>query len=350
MHPFNPPFKSLRKKTYALSLDGVLKRYLTEVESLHSYNGDIQKSAIQNIIISINKSVELYLSGNSGEAYSELKTRLNNKEITNSIVNISKPNNDSFPLFKARFTDNQLSSRKNIFHLPFDQRHRVKNYRYSISGVPSLYLGSSSYICWVELGQPSFSKFWISRYEFDPKHQKVIDFTFSIEEKIEEFKAGVLNIYDMNDYLKVWPLIIACSFKTKHSNSDFNEEYIIPNIVLQWIKKNRSDIIGLKFLSTKSRIIDNKICTNYVFPSKPPRINESMIYCNELKDHFRLTNPVPWSILTTLPQPNYILSGVNSFKAHQYDEVIISLYESTQFRMSEKLLNNFNIRKIPIES
>lgn len=348
MKSFNPPFESYQNRLYSKSLIQILESYINQVESLKSKNESIHIRAVKNICQRINKTVNLYLSGNSGEAYSTLTTLLDDKEIGSAIIDISAVDKKSIILYKARVGNKILSKRTEIFHLPFDQRHLVKNYRYSIPGVPSLYLGTSTYICWIELHQPSFSDFWISKYLFNPKDNIVIDFTFSIEDKIRVFNDSTINVSTLNNYLKVWPLVIACSFKTKFPNSNFHEEYVIPNIILQWIKRDRPTIIGLKFVSTKTPIRDSKICNNYVFPSMPKNIPEPSKYCDYLKSYFRLTYPLPWSMLDTLPKPDVIATGDNSFKSKNVQEVIIENYELTEFRMIERLIDNFEIRQIPI--
>lgn len=350
MNSLYPTFESYHNQLYSGSMIKTFDRYIRQVENLRSENRRISLGAVKNICNRINETIDLYLTGNSGEAYSTLTALLDVKEIDSAIMNISTSSKQTVDLYKARVGNQILSKRTEIFHLPFDQRHLVKNYRYSITGVPSLYLGTSTYICWLELNQPPFSDFWISKYVFNPKENIVIDFTYSIENKINEFKASTINVGRLNDYLKVWPFIIACSFKTKFPDSNFQEEYIVPNIILQWIKRDKPNIIGLKFLSTKTAVKDPEICTNYVFPSTPKNNSSPRKYCDNLKSYFRLTYPLPWSMLDTLPKPDVIAAGGNSFKSKNIQEVIIKNYKFTAFRMIERLIDNFEIRKIPIEN
>jgi hypothetical protein len=120
-------------------------------------------------------------------------------------------------------------------------------------------------------------------------------------------------------------------------------------MILQWIKRDRPEIIGLKFISTKSKVSVPEVCTNYVFPSSPQETENPNNYCDSLKSYFRLTYPLPWSMLDTLPKPDVIAGGENSFKAKKVQEVIINNYDLTDFKMIERLIDNFEIRKIPIE-
>ena len=343
MNPFKPPFEAFTDFTYAASVEKVLESYQRKIQNL-SING-IPSNKIKNISDYILKSIKEYLSGNSGLAYNTLAEILNEKSISEIIVDISSRDNSPIKLYKARSSTQNLGNRDDIFHLPFNRRHLVKNYRFSISGVPSLYLGSSTFICWVELNQPNFSEFWISKYEFDPQNKIVIDFTYSIEEKINDFKKGTINLDSLNKFCLIWPLIIASTFKKKYPLADFHEEYIIPNIILQWIRKNRTDLIGLKYISTKTNIYNADVCTNYVFPTEPKEVLSPLTFCETLKKHFRMTYPLPWYLLTTIPQHDYVLGG--TFTAKKMEEVIIEKYNVTQFGLMEKTLDNFTLRKIP---
>ena len=343
MNPFKPPFENFDDYTYIYSVEKVLQSYYLKVQKL-AIQG-IPLTRIKRVSDNILRSIKAYLSGNSGIAYNVLTQTLNEKSISKMIIDISSSDGSIIKIYKARTSNQELRKRDDIFHLPFNKRQFVKNYRFSISGVPSLYLGSSIYICWVELLKPSFSDFWISKYEFDPQKKIVIDFTYSIEEKINAFRSGAITLETLNKYLLIWPLIIASTFKVKYSACDFHEEYIIPSIILQWIKTEQSEIIGLKYVSTKSNSYNSKICTNFVFPTEPKEIVNPNTFCEKLKIHFRLTYPLPWSLLTTIPQSDYVLGG--AFTAKKLEEIILEKYDVTQFGLIEKTLDNFVLRKIP---
>lgn len=47
----------------------------------------------------------------------------------------------------------------------------------------------------------------------------------------------------------MWPLIAACSIKVKHREDSFKPEYIVPQLLLQWIRNNQ-EIDGIRFSST----------------------------------------------------------------------------------------------------
>lgn len=62
-----------------------------------------------------------------------------------------------------------------MFHIPFELRGKAATQRYSIPGLPSLYLGSSCYICWEELHRPDLNTVNSTRLKKD-NNVKYLDF------------------------------------------------------------------------------------------------------------------------------------------------------------------------------
>ena len=62
------------------------------------------------------------------------------------------------PMYKCRENSKLFHfSKDEMFHIPYEKRNLVGNQRFSLSGLPCLYLGGSSYICWEELGRKDLS-------------------------------------------------------------------------------------------------------------------------------------------------------------------------------------------------
>lgn len=79
-----------------------------------------------------------------------------------------------------------------MLHLPFPMRGKTGNYRFSIPGIPSLYLGNSSYACWLELGRPAEYKFNVSPVVLDGS-QKIFNLAVMVWYK-KKLTAYSLNI------------------------------------------------------------------------------------------------------------------------------------------------------------
>ena len=65
--------------------------------------------------------------------------------------------------YRARKCDTyDLFCRTEMMHIPYHKRHLISNQRFSLSGYPCLYLGTSIYGCWEELERPDIDRFNIT--------------------------------------------------------------------------------------------------------------------------------------------------------------------------------------------
>ncbi|HHG1224449.1 TPA: hypothetical protein ACPUKL_005353, partial [Klebsiella pneumoniae] len=122
--------------------------------------------------------LECFLSGDIKSAYDSFENMLEPRTISRHIENICIPLselcNDDEPLFRVRKSDAPLASRRDMFHIPFNQRHLVRAQRFSVAGLPCLYLGTSLYICWREMDKPDFDKLYISAYKIDENDDSMV--------------------------------------------------------------------------------------------------------------------------------------------------------------------------------
>jgi hypothetical protein len=92
-----------------------------------------------------------------------------------------------------------------------------------------------------------------------------------------------------------WPLVAACSVKVKNRKAAFKPEYIIPQLLLQWI--NKTQLHGIKYSSTH---IDQQQSTykgifyNVVIPVRTYHLDDG--YCPELLNIFRSTQVFPMQL------------------------------------------------------
>ncbi|NLK96566.1 MAG: hypothetical protein GX272_00585 [Epulopiscium sp.] len=97
-------------------------------------------------------------------------------------------------LYKGIVEDwSKTLDREYMLHIPFDKREIVKAQRFSIPGVPCLYLGQSLFIVWEELNRPSLNNLFVSRFELD-EETKVLDLGLSIFDLIQIEKNENNNI------------------------------------------------------------------------------------------------------------------------------------------------------------
>lgn len=216
-----------------------------------------------------------------------------------------QPENAKFLFRMRREAPIPALTRPGLFHIPFDRRHLVGPQRYSVPGVPMLYLGSSLLVCWHELGVPPLREVWVSRFE-PIDDLRVLNIGYKpalVGNWIANHRrsdASPMAEYAAN-YAIVWPLLAACSFYAAYRGSAFIEEYIIPQLLTSWLTEQTSvHIDGIRYFSMHLHRASAELCMNYVFA---PRQVGDVGHCSGLIKKFRLTEPVLWEYAEQVRSP-----------------------------------------------
>lgn len=284
----------------------VNKRFTDYIKKIHEL--DINDTLAQELIPNIDLINELcktlldiltlYFNGKHYDAYYMLSKYLDaNSNLLDQLQsNDLKPNQLSF--YRLRNSDSPIYTRDKIFHINFKDRHLISSYRYSIPGLPCLYLGGSSYICWIELGRPNFSDVYISMYKCQ-NSTKLLDFGYR-PAYIAAFIKDDPDHMKLKDWIIanaiLWPLIFSCSIVKKYPDAKFHHEYIIPQLMLEWVRNNR-DVVGIRYFSTNVNEYCNpiNIVSNFAFPVK--NVSDSG-FCSNLLSLFMLTEPINMDLLS----------------------------------------------------
>jgi len=339
---FSFPLKSKGNQAYYKTLTQHLELFEKKIEKLEEI-AEISsgiKSELPNIKTSnkqILKIISSYLLGNSGSAYEILEELLEDefyqKRITQLVEKNSSFSNSESKLIRIRDSQDQLNIREEMFHIPFSKRHLVANQRFSIAGLPCLYLGSSIYVCWLELGRQDFGKLWITGYQ-SQNNFKLLNLAYDLNIIMNQYENNEIDSELFINYFLLWPFVMACSFQVKYPGAQFHEEYIIPSLLLQWITFRNKDIVGLKYLSTKLENYDNpSFGINYVFP--PIEITDEYDFCPKLRERFKLTNPLSWELMSILPPIDVAICG-SGIKAENIEEALLKNYSISRFGYIEK--------------
>ena len=149
--------------------------------------------------------------------------------------------------------------RKELFHIPLNKNYLVGTERYSMPGHPCLYLASQAELCWYECGKPD--KFAISRFDIPQMKDncmKFIDFSEKLMPLMHSFFSWFHNKNDVEQvrlyflkYICTYPLRASCSIEVEHPGSKFIEEYIMPQLLLQWVL-NDENFDGIRYESCNS--------------------------------------------------------------------------------------------------
>lgn len=129
---------------------------------------------------------------------------------------------------------------------------------------------------------------------------------------------------------------MACNFKVGYQDSPFKPEYILPQIVFQWVKNNvklgGKSIIGIEYPSTKAE--HDKHIYSIVVPVKS---TSPTGYCQHLKMMFNLTKPL--SFHEALNSKIIVSGNWNNLKSITLDGLTVD-YSQTDFCKVEMILRS----------
>ena len=238
LNDFSLPIYLSKDSDYYKKLCEVLKKYNNYIETKK-----IDEKVKRNVSFNCEKikmCVEYYYNANIVYAQKTIKEIL--EKYTNDSPFVVSPLNESYAFrglapepirrlvyrhksehydemmryelsfYRARVSANKLTA-KEMFHIPFNKREIISTQRFSVPGVPCLYLSTTSFGTWLELGMPEPEVFQVSEYSL-PSSIKVLNLCYqqhlingksNFIESIEEQK-------DFNIALEIFPLCIASSF------------------------------------------------------------------------------------------------------------------------------------------
>lgn len=336
-------------------LDAFMENVYTEyIEELHKLPNrksfDSSKiTKIESFAQQITKTIELYLDGYVHLAYAEFDKGM---KIFSEEVNIEEMllyNIDSIrtpcKFFRMRTSNTEVFSKDDMFHIPFEKRGIIRTNRFSIPGFPCLYLGSSSIVCWEELGRPDLNTTYTSVFHLKDEDIKILDLSVSPTELADNLKKFFeitfrRKIYKFNAYFMTWILISACLIRVKNQKDIFKPEYIIPQFLLEWIKQT-SEYSGICYLSSKTnrhKVKNYMLYKNYAIPVKQRRDTG---YCSILRNMFKISTPIAWQTYQICKHTSEALPIKNPLypeKRVQFIEGINIDYESSDFGKLEALL------------
>lgn len=307
-------------KDFGTTLEKHFDTYLENLRGNISF-GDLEE--IRTVCDLILKSVEQYHNGFPHRAFisfsgimKKLKDFPVRKYNKSGFGDIFQEHN-ALKLYRTRNVgENIIYERESIFHTPYFLRSKISTCRYSISGYPCLYLGTSLQLCCEETPKDSITGFTIaSRFQIERNYLqngnidisvielgiKPSDFVRNIQRSNNNVSGRRLHLNEINledplvmgSYLYWYPLISACSFIRTNKKDPFASEYIIPQLLMQWIRSQskRNKLIGIRYFSCVSSRA-SEIGLNYVFPVSGEKDVIYQKYCRILVNAFKLTKPV----------------------------------------------------------
>lgn len=225
---------------------------------------------IKNICDEILNSLKAYYNGFSGKAYKIIEELLDNNYEILSFMKFDEikrllyahSNIDTSIFYKIRRVEknDKLVDREELFHIKFNEREKIRNERYSISGYPCIYMGKSIKLCWNECNKPLY--FYLTSIDINSLGND--EFLLFREEpsqlasllskkNILEDQTSVMGFLEfLKKYLYTFPMLAACSIIVSKPNENFKPEYIVPNLLTQYIRKRSSKFRGIVYFSCKN--------------------------------------------------------------------------------------------------
>ena len=166
-------------------------------------------------------------------------------------------------LYRIQKLDEGSVSVNMMRHPPFHMRQVIDTHRFSIPGCPCLYLGSSLFVCAREMGidalpfpieeRSSKMKYHASQFLWKPEIDtpRLLELFLTPEHFAQYYEAladrfvrgKLLRKTDhqkfLRSYLVCWPLQLACSICVKYPKGKFKEEYIVPQLLMMWLKNQK---------------------------------------------------------------------------------------------------------------
>lgn len=168
---------------------------------------------------------------------------------------------DEFIFFRARVGNIEKENKKNVLkHTPFDMISKIGSNRFSIPGQPCLYLGSTSYACWIEMDKPSDKDFNVGCILLNKDYE-----ILNLSTDIQVFLGAVSVLKEESDkqmMFKSYLLSQVTSFCVKEEKRNFKSEYIISQLITLACKSN--GIEGISYISKRvsSNVFGHDICMN----------------------------------------------------------------------------------------
>lgn len=298
---------------YSQFISDLFSCYVRHVDSVerHSLLGRSiasKRQVIENLCNELQKILRLALVGDHDAAYNLLNVTL---ATLGAHFNALCPTGDMSqfvdPMYRFRVSSQPTLQRKDLFHIPFELPNRIGSMRYSLAGKPCLYLGGSTHVCWRELGEPALDSVVVSRFRAVPAtNLRVLNFGHRlpllaawVDAEPVHFSSNTPEMAVVLASVTCWPLVAICSIRVPDRSVLVRPEYLIPQLVLEWIMRTRS-FHGVRYFSTHyEEYPDNpKTYMNYAFPA---RTSAATGYCSELTQLFELTEPKQWYCAKALP-------------------------------------------------
>lgn len=232
------------------------------------------------IIAAVLETIQFHFAGRPFDGFECLEKKLtkNNFHLMHLLPTLLI--DEKLPLYRVR-KEKGLKDKKELFHIPFEKRHKCATERFSIPGYASLYLSESleTAILETKVTEPEYSA---SCFKANNKELKFVDLSLPNRE---------LNVTDKYCLLVFYPLIVACGLKVKFPDAPFKPEYVVSQDLFLTIRLHYRGISGVSYTSTQYKTPNYKDDKerNYVLYVRNTESEKG--YSEKLAEDVLLTSP-----------------------------------------------------------
>ena len=225
-----------------------------------------------------------------------------------------------------------------MFHVPFDLRHKVSLARYSVSGYPCLYISRSVWATWEEMHELKLSDFTVSRLELQNSF-KVLDLRVPVRDDNMDPSRMFKQLYTI-------PLILACSVKVRYPDDNFKPEYILPQLVMLAITYPDVDFMGCAYTSTMRNPFftweDIRLLDNIALPVYS--VNPNIKLCPKLCSLFKVSDSTNYDYELLKKPFNTAFWEVidEGLKINEGEKYSSSVFGQIEARLSKKKVVSLN--------
>lgn len=246
------------KKIFLAYLDGAVcdcnkdcdnREYCEIVKSTISQIG---QDEIEVFFDKLREAYLQWIDADCGLAVDSLEKLLKEYEV----LQFKKEINNSDVFFKGRISETALTP-WDMFHIPFNKRYLIKNQRFSLTGQPMIYLGTSVIDVVEEIGIEELDKLKLSAVRVKSGRKEGVT-VFDLKSNYNDILVDLMIQQLFDEELTFnkaifYKMILEsiCSFAKRQELKGFTfaEEYVLPQMLAQVLK--RCDFEGVSYYSTK---------------------------------------------------------------------------------------------------
>lgn len=168
---------------------------------------------------------------------------------------------ENYLFYRARVGNISSENKEDALkHVPFDEISKIGSNRFSIPGQPCLYLGTTSYDCWIEMGQPDDREFNVGCVLLN-KDYEILNLATDIWNLLGGIKC-LKKKSDKEMLFKSYLLSQITSYCISEKNRNFKSEYVISQLITLACKSNNID--GISYISKRvsTNEFGHSICMN----------------------------------------------------------------------------------------